>query len=250
MLAKRIVVALDIKDGYVVKGIKFKNIKKAGDPVALAKIYEKEGADELVFLDIAASSEKRSIMLNTVKKVASSVFIPLTVGGGVKTVEDAKKIIKNGADKIFINTQAVIRPEIVTEAAKEVGTANVVIAIDAKWNGCYFEVYTHGGNFPTKKDAAEWAREAEERGAGEILLTSMDRDGTKQGFDLKLLEYVLKKTEIPIIISGGAGKKEHFLEAFESGASAALAASIFHYGEIGIKELKLFLKEKGTEVRI
>ncbi len=250
MLAKRIVVALDIKDGKVVKGVKFKNLRNAGDPVNLARNYEKEDADEIVFLDITASAERRGIIFDLVKKVASNLFIPLTVGGGIRTVAEMKTIIKNGADKVFINTIAINRPEIIDKAKEEIGTANVVVAIDAKRNGNFFEVYTHGGTVSTGKDAGNWAHEVEERGAGEILLTSMDRDGTKKGFDIELLKYVKSKTNIPIIISGGAGKKEHFLQAFEYGASAALAASVFHYKEIKIYDLKKYLMEHGTEVRI
>ncbi len=250
MLAKRIVVALDIKNGKVVKGIQFKNIREAGNPAMLAKRYEKEGADEIVFLDITASVEKRGIILNLVKEVATTLFVPLTVGGGLKTVDEMKKIIANGADKIFINTRAVLEPHLIEKAKKEIGSANIVIAIDAKWNGKYFEVYTHGGKEKTNIDATEWAEEVELRGAGEILLTSIDKDGTKEGFDIDLLDAIRRKTNLPIIISGGAGKKEHFLEAFKHGAQAALAASVFHYNLISIYELKKYLTSKGVKVRL
>ena len=250
MLAKRIIAALDIKEGRVVKGIKFRNIRDAGDPVELAKRYESEGIDEIVFLDITASYEKRGILLGLVERIAEEIYVPFTVGGGIRTVEEAREIIKRGADKVFINTAAVERPELVGEIARVVGTANLVVAIDAKWNGSFWEVYTHGGRKARGLDAVEWARTVERLGAGEILLTSMDTDGTKEGFDIPLTKAVAEAVDIPVIASGGAGKPEHFYEAFRAGAEAALAASIFHYGEYTVGDLKGFLAERGIPVRL
>ncbi|WP_297479361.1 imidazole glycerol phosphate synthase subunit HisF [Thermococcus sp.] len=250
MLAKRIIAALDIKEGRVVKGIKFRNIRDAGNPVELAKRYEREGIDEIVFLDITASYEKRGILLNLVEKIAGEIYVPFTVGGGIKTLEEAKEIIKRGADKVFINTAAVNRPELVREIASVVGTANLVVAIDAKWNGSFWEVYTHGGRKARGIDAVEWAKTVERLGAGEILLTSMDTDGTKEGFDIPLTKAVASAVDIPVIASGGAGKPEHFYEAFKAGAEAGLAASIFHYNEYTVGELKRFLAERGIPVRL
>ncbi|NJE76206.1 imidazole glycerol phosphate synthase subunit HisF [Thermococcus sp. ES12] len=250
MLAKRIIAALDIKAGRVVKGIKFRNIRDAGDPVELAKRYEAEGIDEIVFLDITASYERRKILLGLVERIAGEIYVPFTVGGGIRTVEEAREIIKRGADKVFINTAAVERPELVREIAEIVGTANLVVAIDAKWNGSFWEVYTHGGRKPRGIDAVEWARRVEGLGAGEILLTSMDTDGTKEGFDIPLTRAVAEAVDIPVIASGGAGKPEHFYEAFKAGAEAALAASIFHYGEYTVGELKGYLAERGIPVRL
>ncbi|WP_297468740.1 imidazole glycerol phosphate synthase subunit HisF [Thermococcus sp.] len=250
MLAKRIIAALDIKEGRVVKGIKFRNIRDAGDPVELAKRYEREGIDEIVFLDITASYEKRGILLNLVERIAEEIYVPFTVGGGIKTLEEAREIIKRGADKVFINTSAVERPELVREIASVVGTANLVVAIDAKWNGSFWEVYTHGGRKARGIDAVEWAKTVERLGAGEILLTSMDTDGTKEGFDIPLTKAVASAVDIPVIASGGAGKPEHFYEAFKAGAEAGLAASIFHYNEYTVGELKKFLAERGIPVRL
>ncbi|WP_297458176.1 imidazole glycerol phosphate synthase subunit HisF [Thermococcus sp.] len=250
MLAKRIIAALDIKEGRVVKGIKFRNIRDAGDPVELAKRYEREGIDEIVFLDITASYEKRGILLNLVERIAEEIYVPFTVGGGIKTLEEAREIIKRGADKVFINTSAVERPELVREIASVVGTANLVVAIDAKWNGSFWEVYTHGGRKARGIDAVEWAKTVEQLGAGEILLTSMDTDGTKEGFDIPLTKAVASAVDIPVIASGGAGKPEHFYEAFKAGAEAGLAASIFHYNEYTVGELKKFLAERGIPVRL
>ena len=227
MLAKRIIAALDIRDGRVVKGIRFRNIRDAGDPVELARRYEREGIDEIVFLDITASHERRGILLELVRKIAGEIYVPFTVGGGIRTVEEIRDIIKGGADKVFLNTAAVENPEVVRKAASVVGSANLVVAIDAKWNGSYWEVYTHGGRKARGIDALEWARRVEELGAGEILLTSMDTDGTKEGFDIPLTKAVAEAVEVPVIASGGAGKPEHFYEAFKAGAEAALAASIF-----------------------
>jgi cyclase len=250
MLAKRIIAALDIKEGRVVKGIKFRNIRDAGDPLELAKRYESEGIDEIVFLDITASYEKRGILLDLVERIAGGIYVPFTVGGGIRTVKEAREIIKRGADKVFVNTSAVDRPELVREMAELIGTANTVVAIDAKWNGSFWEVYTHGGRKARGIDAIEWAKTVERLGAGEILLTSMDTDGTKEGFDIALTKAVAEAVDIPVIASGGAGKPEHFYEAFKAGAEAALAASIFHYGEYTVGELKEHLAERGIPVRL
>ncbi|NJE08655.1 imidazole glycerol phosphate synthase subunit HisF [Thermococcus sp. M39] len=250
MLAKRIIAALDIKEGRVVKGIKFQNIRDAGDPIELAKRYEEEGIDEIVFLDITASYEKRKILLDLVKRIAEEIYVPFTVGGGIRSVEEIREIIKSGADKVFLNTAAVDNPKLVSEAAKVVGSANLVIAIDAKWNGEYWEVYTHGGRKARGIDAIEWAKEVERLGAGEILLTSMDTDGTQQGFDIPLTKAIVEAVDIPVIASGGAGSPEHFYEAFKIGAEAALAASIFHYGKYTVRELKEYLAKKGVPIRL
>ncbi len=252
MLAKRIIPCLDVDKGRVVKGIRFKELRDAGDPVEVAKAYEEQGADELVFLDITASAEDRAIMLDVVKKVAETVFMPFTVGGGVRTLEDIRTLLNAGADKVSINTAAVKNPQIVYEGAKRFGSQCIVVAIDAKkvapgkW-----EVYIHGGRTATGIDAVEWAKKVEELGAGEILLTSMDRDGTKSGYDVELTRAVAEAVKIPVIASGGAGKKEHFYEAFTKGkADACLAASLFHFKELTIPELKRFLKEKGIHIRL
>ncbi|ALM74461.1 imidazole glycerol phosphate synthase, cyclase subunit [Thermococcus barophilus] len=250
MLAKRIIAALDIKEGRVVKGIKFQNIRDAGDPIELAKRYEEEGIDEIVFLDITASFEKRRILLDLVKRIAEEIYVPFTVGGGIRSVEEIREIIKSGADKVFLNTAAVDNPKLVSEAAKVVGSANLVIAIDAKWNGKFWEVYTHGGRKARGLDAIEWAKEVERLGAGEILLTSMDTDGTQQGFDIPLTKAIVEAVDIPVIASGGAGSPEHFYEAFKIGAEAALAASIFHYGKYTVRELKEYLAKKGVPIRL
>jgi len=250
MLSKRIIPCLDVDKGRVVKGTKFLNLRDAGDPVEVAMRYNQEGADEIVFLDITASSDNRPILLDVVTKTAEQVFIPLTVGGGIKSVEDFRTLLSAGADKVSINTAAVLNPRLINKAADKVGNQCVVVAIDAKRtsrNG--WEVYTHGGRKPAGKDAVKWAKEAEKRGAGEILLTSMDADGTKEGFDLELTKAVVQAVNIPVIASGGAGEKGHFLEAFKNGASAALAASLFHYQELEISDLKNFLKKKGVCVR-
>jgi len=252
MLAKRIIPCLDVDKGRVVKGVKFKRLRDAGDPVEVAKAYEEQGADELVFLDITASAEGRQIMLDVVKRVAQTVFMPFTVGGGVRTLEDIRKLLEAGADKVSINTAGVKNPSLIYESAKRFGSQCIVVAIDAKRrkNGGW-EVYIHGGRTPTGKDAVEWAREVVDRGAGEILLTSMDRDGTKKGYDIELTRAVSEAVSVPIIASGGAGKPEHFYEAFTVGkADACLAASIFHYKEIEIEELKMYLKERGICVRL
>ncbi|WP_456450034.1 imidazole glycerol phosphate synthase subunit HisF [Palaeococcus sp. (in: euryarchaeotes)] len=250
MLAKRIIAALDIKEGRVVKGIKFQNIRDAGDPIELAKRYEGEGIDEIVFLDITASYEKRQILLDLVKRIAEEIYVPFTVGGGIKSVEEIREIIKSGADKVFLNTAAVDNPTLISEVAKVVGSANLVIAIDAKWNGKFWEVYTHGGRKARGINAVEWAKEVESLGAGEILLTSMDTDGTQEGFDIPLTKAIVEAVDIPVIASGGAGSPEHFYEAFKIGASAALAASIFHYGKYTVRELKEYLARRGVNVRL
>lgn len=252
MLAKRIIPCLDVKEGRVVKGVNFVNLIDAGDPVENAKVYDEQGADELVFLDITASYEKRGIMIEVVRRTAEEVFMPLTVGGGVRTVEDIRNLLNAGADKVSINTAAVKNPQLITEGAKLFGSQCIVVAIDAKrvapnkW-----EVFIHGGRTPTGIDAVEWAKEAVDRGAGEILLTSMDRDGTKAGYDVELTRAISEAVSVPVIASGGAGKKEHFYEGLVEGkADAVLAASVFHFREISIPELKEYLKERGVWVRL
>jgi imidazole glycerol-phosphate synthase subunit HisF len=257
MLAKRIIPCLDVKDGRVVKGVRFVDLRDAGDPVEQAVIYDAERADELVFLDITASHERRDIMRDVVRRVAETVFIPFTVGGGLRTVEDIREILVAGADKISINSAAVRRPELIAEAAKRFGSQCIVVAIDAKRllteedEPPRWEVYINGGRVPVGRDALEWAREAEDRGAGEILLTSMDADGTQAGYDIPLLRAVSSIVRIPVIASGGAGKLEHFYKALtEGGASAVLAASLFHYQEMTIGQVKAYLAKNGVAVRI
>ncbi|MBS3735959.1 MAG: imidazole glycerol phosphate synthase subunit HisF [Candidatus Bipolaricaulota bacterium] len=249
MLAKRIVAALDIKKGRVVKGIQFKNLRDAGDPVELAKEYESAGIDELVFLDITASQENRNILLDLVKRVSREVFIPFTVGGGIKTVEGVRGLARNGADKVFMNTAAVENPDLVRKSADVLGRANLVVAIDGKKADGGWRVHTHGGTKPRSVSVVDWARRVEELGAGEILLTSMETDGTRTGFDLELTSAVADAVNIPVIASGGAGEPQHFEQAFRAGASAGLAASIFHYGDYSVAEVKNFLLERGTNVR-
>ena len=253
MYAKRIIPCLDVKDGRVVKGVNFVNLIDAGDPVECAKIYDKAGADELVFLDITASSDARDTVVDMVERVAKSVFIPFTVGGGIRTVEDFRKILNAGADKVSVNSAAIKRPELISEAAEKFGSQCVVCAIDAKRrdNGKGWEVYLNGGRVNTGIDALEWAAKAEALGAGEILLTSMDCDGTKAGYDVELTRAISENANIPVIASGGAGTMEHFLEAFRKGkADAVLAASLFHFREIEICDLKKYLKDNGESVRI
>ena len=251
MLAKRIIPCLDVKEGRVVKGVNFINLIDAGDPVEIAKSYSDLGADEVVFLDITASSDKRDIILDVVEKTAKVVFIPLTVGGGIRSIDDISRILNAGADKVSINSAAVHNPQLINEGAKKYGNQGFVVAIDAKWNGEFYEVYINGGRTPTGKDAIMWAKECEERGAGEILLTSMDKDGTKSGFELKLTSLVSSAVSIPVIASGGAGKKEDFRDVFKEGkADAALAASLFHFNILPIKELKEYLKDNNVEVRL
>jgi cyclase len=257
MLAKRIIPCLDVKDGRVVKGVRFLDLRDAGDPVEQAMVYDAERADELVFLDITASHERREIMRDVVRRVAETVFIPFTVGGGLRTIEEIREILAAGADKISINSPAVRRPELITEGAQRFGSQCMVVAIDAKrlptgvGDGPRWEVYINGGRVPTGRDAIAWAREAEERGAGEILLTSMDTDGTQAGYDIALLRAVTGKVRIPVIASGGAGHLEHFTEALtEGGASAALAATLFHYKHLSIAQVKAYLAERGVPVRM
>lgn len=251
MLSKRIIPCLDVKEGRVVKGVNFVRLTDAGDPVEIAKAYSDGGADEIVFLDITASYEKRGILLDVVKKTAKSVFIPLTVGGGIRTLEDMKAILDAGADKVSINSSAVLTPSLLTEGAKKYGSQCIVAAIDAKFNGSYYEVYIHGGRTATGLNALDWAKQCEAYGAGEILLTSMDTDGCKTGYELNLTKEIASALHIPVIASGGAGRKEDFYDVFTEGcADAALAASLFHYKELEIIELKQYLKKRGVEVRL
>lgn len=250
MLAKRIIPCLDVKDGRVVKGVNFVNLQDAGDPVHNGMFYDEEGADELVFLDITASSDRRAIILKMVKEVAETVNIPFTVGGGIRTVDDVRMILENGADKVSINTQAVQQPELITECARRFGSQCIVVAIDAKRNNGGWNVYLHGGRTKTDIDAVQWAKQVEDLGAGEILLTSMDRDGTKLGYDLELTKKVAESVTIPVIASGGVGTLEHLYEGFATGkADAVLAASIFHYREYSIKQAKEYLARRGIPVR-
>ena len=252
MYAKRIIPCLDVKNGRVVKGMSFVNLVDAGDPVESAKQYDKAGADELVFLDITASSDSRNITIDMVERVADSIFIPFTVGGGIRSVDDFNALLRAGADKVSVNSAAVLRPELISEAAYKFGSQCVVAAIDAKRKGDgTWEVYVNGGRKPVGLDAVEWAVECERRGAGEILLTSMDEDGQKKGYDLALTRAVSERVGIPVIASGGAGALEHFYDAFTEGkADAVLAASLFHFGEIPIPELKKYLDGKGVPVRM
>lgn len=252
MFTKRIIPCLDVHNGRVVKGINFVNLKDAGDPVAVAAAYDKAGADEVVFLDITASSDARNTVVDMVRRVAETVFIPFTVGGGIRTVEDFKALLREGADKISINSSAINTPELISDAADKFGSQCVVVAIDAKRraDGSGWNVYKNGGRVDTGLDAVEWAARANKLGAGELLLTSMDCDGTKAGYDLELTKAITGTVTIPVIASGGAGTKEHFYEALtEGGADAALAASLFHYKELEIMELKQYLAQKGVPVR-
>ena len=253
MHAKRIIPCLDVKDGRVVKGVNFVNLIDAGDPVECAKVYDEAGADELVFLDITASSDGRNTVVDMVERVARSVFIPFTVGGGIRTVEDFRTILNAGADKVSVNSAAIKRPELITEAAEKFGSQCVVCAIDAKRkaDGDGWEVYLNGGRVNTGIDALWWAKRAEELGAGEILLTSMDTDGTKSGYDNEITSIVSDSVNIPVIASGGAGTLEHFYDAFTKGkAEAVLAASLFHFKEIEIMELKQYLKNKNIDIKL
>ena len=250
MLAKRIIPCLDVKAGRVVKGVKFVGLRDAGDPVEVARVYDRDGADELCFLDITASHENRGILLDVVARTAEQIFMPLTVGGGISTTEDIRNLLRAGADKVSINTAAVNRPEFVREAAQTFGSQCVVVAIDAKRIGNHWEVFTHGGRHPTGIDAYEWSKKMASYGAGEILLTSMDRDGTKAGYDLALTRTISDSVHIPVIASGGVGDLQHIYEGLtEGGASAALAASIFHFGEFSIRECKEYLAKHGVQVR-
>lgn len=252
MLTKRIIPCLDVKDGRVVKGVNFVNLRDAGDPVELATVYDQEGADELVFLDISASVEGRSTMVDVVRQTAAAISIPLTVGGGISQVEDMKRLLRAGADKVGINTAAVLNPQLISDGARTFGSQCIVVAIDAKFNPDLddWEVVTHGGRKQTGRRALEWAQEVERLGAGEILLTSMDADGTKDGFDIKLTRAISEAVSIPVIASGGAGKVEDFHAVFTEGkADAGLAATIFHYKELTIADVKQHLRAKGVEVR-
>ena len=253
MVAKRIIPCLDVKDGRVVKGTKFVNLKDAGDPVELAALYDEAGADELVFLDITASHEKRETMVDVVKKTAKKVFIPLTVGGGIGSLDQIRKILRAGADKVSLNTAAINDPSLINEAAQSFGSQCIVVAIDAKYNEDTkdWQVYTHGGRKLAGLSAVNWAKEAETRGAGEILLTSMNKDGGQDGYDIELTSAISQEVNIPVIASGGAGRLEHFLDVLTEGkADAALAASVFHYRTFTIEEVKKFLVAKGVEVRL
>lgn len=250
MLCKRIIPCLDLRDGRVVKGVNFVNIKDAGDPVELCKKYADEGADEIVLLDINASWKEKSPSIELIDKITNNVFVPITVGGGIRTVEDMKNILRAGADKISINSSAVNNPNLITEGAKDFGSQCIVVAIDAKKVGEDYYVFVKGGRENTGLKAIEWAQRAEKLGAGEILLTSMETDGVQNGFDLDITYKIANSVNIPIIASGGAGKMEHFKEAAEIGADGLLAASLFHYDMISIKELKEYLKEENVEVRI
>jgi cyclase len=251
MLTKRIIPCLDVDKGRVVKGIKFLGLQDAGDPVEIAKIYDAEGADELIFLDITASAEDRNIILDVVQKTAEQIFMPLTVGGGIQSLEDIRRLLKAGADKVSMNTGAVKNPAFIKQAAERFGNQCIVVAIDAKKKGESWEVYTHGGRTATGLDAVAWACEVVKLGAGEILLTSMDRDGTKKGYDVELTQKISTSVNVPVIASGGAGKLEDLYDVLSKGkADAVLAASIFHYREFTIGEAKQFLKRKGVETRI
>ena len=252
MFAKRIIPCLDVKNGRVVKGVSFVNLRDAGDPVECAAEYDRQGADELVFLDITASSDARNIVIDMVRRVAETVFIPFTVGGGIRTVDDFTALLRAGADKVSVNSAAILRPELISEAAYKFGSQCVVVAIDAKrrGDGSGWTIYKNGGRVDMGIDAVEWAVEAEKRGAGEILLTSMDCDGQKNGYDLELTRTISENVGIPVIASGGAGEKKHFLDALDYGkADAALAASLFHFKELEIPDLKNYLAGNGVSVR-
>ena len=252
MLKKRIIPCLDVKDGRVVKGINFVDLIDAGDPVEQASIYNESGADEICFLDITASSDKRDILLDTVKKTAECCFVPLTVGGGVRSIHDIRKLLLAGADKVSINTAAIKNPDLIKESSNKFGSQCIVVAIDAKkTNDNTWEVFTHGGRQPTQLNALDFAKLAEENGAGEILLTSMDRDGTKEGYDIELTKIISSSLNIPVIASGGVGTLKHLKDGIvEGGSSAVLAASIFHFGEYSIQEAKEYLKKENVPVRL
>ena len=250
-LAKRVIPCLDVTAGRVVKGVNFVGLRDAGDPVEIAARYDEQGADELCFLDITASSDERDILLHVIEAVAQRVFIPLTVGGGVRRVEDVRRLLNAGADKVSINTSAVQNPELVREASSIVGNQAIVVAIDAKKKGASWEVFTHGGRKPTGIDAVAWAKRMAGAGAGEILLTSMDRDGTKQGFDIGLTRAVRDAVNVPLVASGGAGNAEHFAEGvIAGGANAVLGASVFHFGELTVRQVKEHMQSRGIEVRL
>jgi len=252
MISKRIIPCLDVNKGRVVKGVSFINLRDAGDPVELAAFYDREGADEVVFLDITASHERRKTVVELASRTAEKVFIPYTIGGGIDSIEDIREILRKGADKISMNTSAVKNPELISESSKVFGSQCIVVAIDAKKVGSnHWEVFIHGGRTPTGLDAVGWAIEAEKLGAGEILLTSMDKDGTKDGYDIELTRAVVSSVNIPVIASGGAGSLEHLRDVFtQANADAALVASIFHYGEHTVREAKKYLKSQGINIRI
>lgn len=253
MHTKRIIPCLDVNGGRVVKGVNFVNLIDAGDPVEVAKVYDREGADELVFLDITASSDARDTVVDMVRKVAENVFIPFTVGGGIRTVDDFRKLLREGADKVAVNSAAIMNPPLIAEAAEKFGSQCVVVAIDAKRraDGSGWNIFKNGGRIDMGIDAVEWAMKADELGAGEILLTSMDCDGTKNGYDLELTRIISENVSVPVIASGGAGKLEHFYDALDKGkADAALAASLFHFKELEIKEVKEYLRSRGISVRL
>lgn len=251
MLAKRVIPCLDVLNGRVVKGVNFVNLRDAGDPVEQAAIYDREGADELVFLDITASHENRSTTLDMVRRVADTIFIPFCVGGGIRAIDDIRATLMAGADKVSINSAAIRSPELINQGAWAFGSQCIVVAIDPKWVDGRWQVFINGGRINTGRDAVEWAREVESRGAGEILLTSMDRDGTKAGYNIELTRAIASAVSIPVIASGGAGKKEHFAEALTNGgADAALAATLFHYDELRIGDLKRYLDDQGVAVRL
>jgi len=251
MLAKRIIPCLDVDGGRVVKGVNFVNILDAGDPVENAKIYNEQGADEIIFLDISASSDRRDIIIDVVERTAEEVFVPLTVGGGIRKLEDIQRILRAGADKVSVNTAAVENPELVRKAADRFGSQCIVVAIDAKERGSSWEVYIHGGRTPTGLDVLDWAKKMEELGAGEFMLTSMDRDGTKDGYDLRLTRAISELVNIPVIASGGVGTLEHLYEGLSEGrADAVLAASIFHYNEYTVGDVKAYLRGRGVSVRL
>jgi imidazole glycerol-phosphate synthase subunit HisF len=252
MYTKRIIPCLDVKDGRVVKGTNFVSLRDAGDPVELASVYDREIADELVFLDITASSDERDTMVDVVRRTAAQVFIPFTVGGGIRSVEDIRKMLKAGADKVSLNTAAVKKPELIAEGAKRFGCQCIVLAVDARQTGPdKWEVYINGGRTPTGVDVLEWVRRGTDLGAGEILLTSMDKDGTKDGYDIALTRTVSEAVNVPVIASGGAGEMEHFYEVLTAGkADAVLAASVFHYGQFTVRQVKEYLRSRGLEVRL
>ena len=251
MLAKRVIPCLDVKDGRVVKGVQFLDLRDAGDPVAAAQAYDAQGADELVFLDITASHEGRAIMLDVVRRTAEGIYMPLTVGGGIRGVDDIRTLLRAGADKVSLNTAALERPQVIREAAERFGSQCIVVAIDAKRSNGGWTVYSHGGRRPANREAVAWAREAESLGAGEILLTSMDRDGTQDGYDLELTRAVAEAVSVPVIASGGVGTLEHLREGLVEGkADAALAASIFHFGTHTVRDAKAYLRDRGVPVRL
>lgn len=250
MLAKRIIPCLDVKDGKVVKGTNFVNLRDAGSAVELAERYYHEGADELVFLDITASIEKRKTLVNLIQEVASVIRIPFTVGGGISSVEDISDVLNSGADKVSLNTAAVKNPDLISEAAKKFGSQAIVAAVDVKRMSEGYKVFINGGKQETELEGLSWCKKVSELGAGEILITSMDKDGTKSGYDIEFISNLVKLVNIPVIASGGAGTKEHFLEAFNAGADACLAAGLFHYQELKIRELKNYLFQKGVQVRL